>query len=239
MGAVATSQVERIEAAHARVQAAAVEFVGAAWDCGAELAAVKAGLPHGSFTAWCAEHLSFSQRTAQVYLQVHAKAQRAAVLEAGSVRAVLDPVGQSEPVDVRETGIRAAGLMGRYERLIQRSGELRRFQAETAFDSKDWTIPDLRDLPDAALDAQINELGDGLKQSLRGQIQAADLARDWEWYLDDLLALMRDDPDMLEPPRLTIEGVEAVLLKARAASREAAASAALAREWLADIEAAG
>jgi len=93
-------QAERIEVAHQRAGQAVQTALDAAKEAGDLLAEVKATLPHGAWTGWLAENVSFSVRTAQTYMRVASnwdglKAQRAAGL---SLRGAVDVLADPKPV---------------------------------------------------------------------------------------------------------------------------------------------
>ncbi|HEV2517918.1 MAG TPA: DUF3102 domain-containing protein [Devosia sp.] len=76
-----------INDAHANVEKAKRQAVVFAIECGKLLEQAKATVPHGSWKPWLAEHCTFSERTAQLYMKVAkhvghdpAKAQRVADL---------------------------------------------------------------------------------------------------------------------------------------------------------------
>jgi hypothetical protein len=66
-------------------------------EAGRELAAVKAGLPHGQFQSWCAANLSFSYRTAADYMRMAKDAARCTFDPDTSIRGALEALATPRP----------------------------------------------------------------------------------------------------------------------------------------------
>ncbi len=62
---------DRINQLHAGISAALKNTLADAMEIGRLLAEVKASMPHGSFTAWLADNVQFTDRTARRYLSLH------------------------------------------------------------------------------------------------------------------------------------------------------------------------
>jgi len=97
--ALPQSHAEKANAFHQAAVKAGIAAADAARSAGIELLAAKAELKaevgHGEWSAWCKANLTFSLRTAQVYMQL-AKTQRAALSEAAekSIREALKQLGR-------------------------------------------------------------------------------------------------------------------------------------------------
>ena len=66
------TRIERLAELHGLITTSAAKTIQAAIEAGGILVEIKAGLPHGEFTPWCAANLPFNTRTAQRYMRCHA-----------------------------------------------------------------------------------------------------------------------------------------------------------------------
>ena len=92
---VPQSHAEKANAFHEQAVKAGKVAADAARSAGIELLIAKSEMEHGEWRAWCKANLTFSLRTAQVYMQL-AKAQRAALSDAAekSIREALNQLSR-------------------------------------------------------------------------------------------------------------------------------------------------
>lgn len=100
--------VEQINLEHRLANSKASEAVQHATNCGLMLLQIKASLNHGEWLPWLngeieSGRLKVKIRQAQSYMQLASNTQRAAYLEAPSIRAALELLSDREPAEQQET----------------------------------------------------------------------------------------------------------------------------------------
>ena len=78
--------------------------VGEAWECGAALSVVKAGLEHGAFAAWLAEN-HIQPRTAQRWMRLAQEMPVYEAVELGSIDAALKQIAEKRTVQIRQADV--------------------------------------------------------------------------------------------------------------------------------------
>jgi hypothetical protein len=71
MNDLQTTYGVRLQQLHSEIVGAAIKAINKAIEAGGLLCEIKAGLPHGEFTAWVETNTGFSIRTAQRYMKIY------------------------------------------------------------------------------------------------------------------------------------------------------------------------